>query len=47
MFYLVRAATPGTCTVPPSLVEDMYRPDLRGVGKVVPAVLTITQPGGK
>lgn len=46
LFYLVRAVTPGTYTVPPSLVEDMYRPDLRGVGKAVPATLTVTQPGG-
>ncbi|KRA20600.1 alpha-2-macroglobulin [Lysobacter sp. Root604] len=45
VFYLVRAVTPGTYTVPPSLVEDMYRPDLRGVGKAVPAMLTVTQPG--
>ena len=35
LFYLVRAVTPGTYTVPPPLVEDMYRPDLRGVGKAV------------
>ncbi len=46
VFYLVRAVTPGTYTVPPSLVEDMYRPDLRGVGKAVPAMLTVKQPGG-
>ncbi|MDI9239651.1 alpha-2-macroglobulin [Lysobacter sp. LF1] len=45
VFYLVRAVTPGTYTVPPSLVEDMYRPDLRGVGKATPATLTVTQPG--
>ncbi|GAA5072572.1 alpha-2-macroglobulin family protein [Lysobacter panacisoli] len=46
VFYLVRAVTPGTYTVPPPLVEDMYRPDLRGVGKAVPATLTVRQPGG-
>ncbi|HEY0662843.1 MAG TPA: alpha-2-macroglobulin [Lysobacter sp.] len=45
VFYLVRAVTPGTYTVPPSLVEDMYRPDLRGVGKATPATLTVKQPG--
>lgn len=45
VFYLVRAVTPGTYTVPPSLVEDMYRPDLRGVGKANPATLTVSQPG--
>lgn len=32
LFYVVRAVTPGTYTVPPALVEDMYRPALRGVG---------------
>jgi uncharacterized protein YfaS (alpha-2-macroglobulin family) len=45
LFYLVRAVTPGTYTVPPSLVEDMYRPDMRGVGKAIPATLTVKQPG--
>lgn len=44
MFYLVRAVTPGTYTVPPSLVEDMYRPDLRGVGRTNPATITVVQP---
>ncbi len=47
IFYLARAVTPGTYTVPPSLVEDMYRPELRGVGKVAPATLTVVQPGAK
>lgn len=44
VFYLVRAVTPGTYTVPPPLVEDMYRPDLRGVGKSNPATITVAQP---
>lgn len=44
VFYLVRAVTPGTYTVPPPLVEDMYRPALRGIGKAVPAKLTVVQP---
>lgn len=46
VFYLLRAVTPGTYTVPPPLVEDMYRPQLRGVGKSVPATVTVKQPGG-
>ena len=33
VFYLVRAVTPGRYTVPPTLIEDMYRPWLRAVGK--------------
>ena len=44
VFYLVRAVTPGNYTVPPPLVEDMYRPELRGVGKAVPARITVVQP---
>nr|MBP6799412.1 alpha-2-macroglobulin family protein [Luteimonas sp.] len=44
VFYLVRAVTPGTYTVPPPLVEDMYRPEIRGVGKAVPAAITVVQP---
>ena len=44
LFYLVRAVTPGVYTVPPSLVEDMYRPMLRGVGRALPASLTVVEP---
>ena len=44
VFYLVRAVTPGTYTVPPPLVEDMYRPDIRGVGKSSLTTLTVVQP---
>ncbi|MET0755228.1 MAG: alpha-2-macroglobulin family protein, partial [Pseudoxanthomonas sp.] len=44
VFYLVRAVTPGTYAVPPPLVEDMYRPDIRGVGKSTPATITVVQP---
>ncbi len=44
LFYLVRAVTPGTYTAPPPLVEDMYRPTLHGVGKSVPASITVVQP---
>ncbi|MGY3040986.1 uncharacterized protein YfaS (alpha-2-macroglobulin family) [Rhodanobacter sp. TND4EL1] len=44
VFYLVRAVTPGTYTVPPPLVEDMYRPAVRGIGKVTPASITVVEP---
>ena len=44
VFYLVRAVTPGTYTVPPPLVEDMYRPDIRGVGTSTPITITVVQP---
>lgn len=33
LFYLVRAVTPGTFSVPPPLVESMYKPEIRGVGQ--------------
>ena len=44
LFYLVRAVTPGTYTVPPPMVEDMYRPELRGVGRASPETITVVQP---
>jgi len=44
LFYLVRAVTPGTYTVPPPLVEDMYRPELRGVGKSPVTTIKVVQP---
>lgn len=42
LFYLVRAVTPGIYHVPSPLVEDMYRPEIRGVGKSN-SVITIVQ----
>ncbi len=44
VFYLVRAVTPGTYMVPPPLAEDMYRPDMRGVGRSNPSTITVVQP---
>ena len=44
LFYLVRAVTPGVYTVPPPLVEDMYRPAMRGIGNVTPAKITVVEP---
>ena len=44
LFYLVRAVTPGIYTVPPPLVEDMYRPQLRGVGRSTPGTVTVVHP---
>ncbi|MBV8034531.1 alpha-2-macroglobulin [Roseateles sp.] len=34
LFYLVRAVTPGRYVVPATFAEDMYRPEIRGIGKV-------------
>lgn len=33
VFYLVRAVTPGRYVVPAPFAEDMYRPEIRGIGK--------------
>lgn len=44
LFYMVRAVTPGTYVVPPPQIEDMYRPDLRGVGQVSPTTITVVAP---
>ncbi|MEO8159943.1 MAG: alpha-2-macroglobulin [Arenimonas sp.] len=44
LFYLVRAVTPGTYVVPPPQLEDMYRPELRAVGKVSPETIRVVQP---
>ena len=44
LFYIVRAVTPGTYVVPPPLVEDMYRPAIRGVGKSTPVSITVVEP---
>ena len=44
LFYLVRAVTPGSYTVPPPQLEDMYRPELRAIGKTWPETIKVVQP---
>jgi uncharacterized protein YfaS (alpha-2-macroglobulin family) len=44
VFYLVRAVSPGTYRVAPPLVEDMYRPEVRGIGKSEPASIKVVEP---
>ena len=44
LYYLVRAVTPGTYTVPPPQAEDMYQPTLRGTGLAKPATVTVAPP---
>nr|WP_323995560.1 alpha-2-macroglobulin [Aeromonas hydrophila] len=39
LVYLMRAVTPGRYQVPPTQVEDMYRPELRAVGEDIHEVL--------
>ncbi len=43
IFYSARVVSPGTFLMPPPLVEDMYRPHIRGVG-VTPARMKVTAP---
>ena len=45
VFYLVRAVSPGTFRVPPPLVEDMYMPEVRGIGSAAPEAITVVEPG--
>ena len=44
VFYLVRAVSPGTFRVPPPLVEDMYMPEVRGIGQAVPESIKVVEP---
>lgn len=44
VFYLVRAVSPGTYGVPPPLVEDMYRPEMRGIGRSAVKSIEVVQP---
>jgi hypothetical protein len=46
LFYVLRVVTPGTYTVPAPYAEDMYRPDVRGVGKAE-GNITVVDPRGK
>lgn len=39
LVYLMRAVTPGRYLVPPTQVEDMYRPELRAVGEDIHEVI--------
>lgn len=45
VFYMVRVVSPGRFVVPAAFAEDMYRPELRGVGTEPPAI-TISDPRG-
>jgi uncharacterized protein YfaS (alpha-2-macroglobulin family) len=44
VFYLVRAVSPGTFQVPPPLIEDMYKPEVRGIGRSVPTAVKVVEP---
>ena len=46
LFYLLRVVTPGKFVVPAPFAEDMYRPDIRGVGKPE-ADVVVTDPRAK
>lgn len=40
LFFLARAVTPGSFQVPPAFAEDMYRPEIRGLGETF-GVMTV------
>jgi uncharacterized protein YfaS (alpha-2-macroglobulin family) len=42
VFYLLRAVTPGNYVVPPPLVEDMYNPEVRGIGHSIDKIKVVT-----
>ncbi|HET9048699.1 MAG TPA: alpha-2-macroglobulin [Chiayiivirga sp.] len=44
LFYLVRAVSPGTFVVPPPSAEDMYRPQINGVGSAPQTRITVVSP---
>ncbi len=44
LFYIVRAVSPGKYKVPTPMIEDMYRPMMRGIGPAVPAVIEVREP---
>jgi uncharacterized protein YfaS (alpha-2-macroglobulin family) len=44
VFYLVRAVSPGSYRVPPPLVEDMYRPEIRGIGRSGVTTIEVQSP---
>ncbi len=44
LFYIVRAVSPGTYKVPTPMIEDMYRPMMRGIGAAVPASIEVREP---
>ena len=46
LFYMLRVVTPGKYTVPAAFAEDMYRPDIRGIGRPEEGV-TVVDPRAK
>lgn len=41
LFYLVRVVTPGKYVVPATFAEDMYRPEIRGIGKAEGEIVVV------
>ncbi|THB81382.1 MAG: alpha-2-macroglobulin family protein [Desulfobacteraceae bacterium] len=41
IFYPVRAVAPGEYLVPPPLMEDMYKPYIRGIGDSIPLIKVV------
>lgn len=45
LYYLVRAVSPGEYLIPATFVEDMYRPEFRGITGTPTAKLKVVPPG--
>ena len=43
LFYLVRVVSPGTFSVPPTMAESMYRPEIRGIGETSPQIKVLNK----
>lgn len=44
LFYLVRAVSPGRYVVPPPSADDMYRPQISGIGSSLQKTITVVSP---
>jgi hypothetical protein len=47
LFYRARVVTPGRFVIPPLYVEDMYRPQLFGIGASGDTLTVVDSPTGK
>jgi len=44
VFFMMRAVTPGQYRVPPAMVEDMYRPEIRGISDTLDTITILAAP---
>jgi len=43
IFFMARAVTPGTYIVPPPIIEDMYRPEIRAIGNSLESMTIVAE----